>query len=106
MAYYLYMVRCRDASIYAGIAEDVAYRVWEHNAGKIDGCYTQPRRPVQLIYTEEYADRDQAFRRERQLKGWSRAKKEALVKGDLERLRWLSRSYTERLSVHSLRRLD
>ncbi len=97
MAHYFYMIRCRDASIYTGIAGDITYRVWEHNAGVDQRCYTFTRRPVALIHAEEYATKDEAFRRERQVKGWSRAKKEALAGGNFDRLRWLSRSYAERI---------
>ncbi len=101
MSHWVYMLRCRDASYYTGIAEDVEFRVAQHNEGKIEG-YTQTRLPVRVVYTEEYATRLEAFRRERQIKGWSRAKKEALVSGNWDRLRFLSRSYIETASTSSV----
>jgi tRNA/rRNA methyltransferase len=63
-------------------------RIAQHQAGEIVG-YTQTRTPVELVWSERFPDREQAFAAERQIKGWSRAKKEALIKGDWQALRSL-----------------
>lgn len=74
------MLRCSDGSYYVGVASDVAHRVLQHNAGQAV-AYTKERRPVELVYTEECDSYLSARRRERQLKGWSREKKERLIRG-------------------------
>jgi len=86
MAFHLYILRCIDGSYYVGHTEDLAVRFAMHQSGEFGG-YTSKRRPVELAYACEFATRDDAFRCERQVKGWSRAKKEALMRGD-----WLALS--------------
>ena len=80
---FVYMLRYADGSYYVGTATgaDLTKRVAEHNAGVYDG-YISTRRPVQLVWSEYFPQITDAITVERQLKGWSRAKKEALVKGD------------------------
>jgi predicted GIY-YIG superfamily endonuclease len=92
MSFYVYMLRCADGSYYVGHTDDLEKRLAAHQAGDIAG-YTRPRRPVQLIFQEEFPSREDAFLRERQLKGWSRRKKEALVTGDWDDLERLSRAH-------------
>jgi len=75
--WFVYAVRCRDGSIYTGIATDVDRRVREHNAGT-GGAYTRSKRPVQLMFKETYPDRSSALRREAEIKELSRAEKERL----------------------------
>jgi predicted GIY-YIG superfamily endonuclease len=72
------MLRCRDGSFYVGITNDVAIRVEKHNRG-LGPEYTKKRRPVELIWNQEFADRFAARKREVELKGWNRKKKIALV---------------------------
>ena len=84
----VYILRCLGGSLYVGMADDIQRRLSKHKAGAAS-AYTASRRPVCLVYVEHYATRTEAARRERQLKGWSRAKKEALMAGDLELLRRL-----------------
>ena len=84
------MLRCADGSYHVGHTDDLQVRLGAHQAGSVAG-YTQKRRPVTLIWSQEFAERDEAFRAERQIKGWSRAKKEALVEGDWDGLRLLAR---------------
>lgn len=96
MPFYVYILRCRDASYYVGHADDLEVRLAGHQAGSIDG-YTAKRRPVSLVFSQECATRDEAFRLERQVKGWSRAKKEALIAGNYTRLRVLARNYRDTL---------
>ena len=86
---WIYILECKNGEYYVGSTTDVERRLEEHQAG-LGGDFTRKHRPVKLVYKEEYASIEQAFQRERQLHGWSRAKKEALIKGDLERLKELS----------------
>ena len=91
MAFFVYIIRCADGSYYyVGHAENVALRIKTHNDGG-GAKYTFLRRPVTLAYSEPAESKIQAIRRERQIKGWTRAKKEALIAGDLELLKRLSR---------------
>ena len=89
MAFWVYILRCADGSYYTGHTEDLERRMAQHHGGDLPG-YTQTRRPVTLIYCEDAPTRLEALTVERRIKGWSRAKKEALAAGDWERLRWLS----------------
>lgn len=87
---YVYILRCGDGSLYVGTTRNLSVRVKAHNDGR-GAAYTFKRRPVRLIYSETFISEDQAIRRERQLKSWSRAKKEALVADDLHSLKRLSK---------------
>ena len=91
MAFSLYLLVCADGSYYAGHTDDLPNRLDPHYQGTVPG-YTQRRRPVRLVLVEEYATRMEALARERQIKGWSRAKKTALVKQDWPRIIELARS--------------
>src|SRR5579872_2390490 len=71
------MVLCSDASYYTGITNDVEIRVHQHNDGIDRFCYTYTRRPVQLAYAAEFTDPNEAIRWEKQIKCWSRAKRDA-----------------------------
>jgi putative endonuclease len=97
---FVYMLRCNDGSYYVGSARGdwnaLERRVNEHNAGTYEG-YTKSRRPVELVYHEEFQRITDAIAAERQLKGWSRAKKEALIKGDWKLISELARNHTEHL---------
>ena len=87
----VYMLRCSDASYYVGSTKQaLEARVWEHNNLPIDS-YTARRRPVTLVFCESYDRITDAIARERQIKGWSRRKKEALITLDYEGLPALSR---------------
>ena len=87
---FTYIVRCVDDTLYVGHSEDLASREQAHNVGK-GSKYTAARRPVRMVYAEEYASAERAIARERQLKRWSREKKEALILGDRAALRCLGR---------------
>ncbi|MDR3708997.1 MAG: GIY-YIG nuclease family protein [Capsulimonadaceae bacterium] len=91
--YSVYILRCRDGTYYVGSTRDVAERLARHNEGRA-ATYTAIRRPVVLVYSEDHSDQLAAIRRERQLKGWSHAKRDALVRGDYEKLKELSRRRT------------
>lgn len=89
----LYMLRCRDGSYYVGHTDDLDKRIQEHEDGTCGG-YTATRRPVELVFVDEFATREDALARERQLKGWRRAKKEALIRHDWDKLKVLARRYS------------
>jgi len=90
MSFWAYILRCSDGSYYVGHTDDLTARVGAHQSGLIDG-YTQKRLPVTLVWSQDFPNRDQAFRAERRIKGWSRAKKEALIRADWEAIQLLSR---------------
>lgn len=81
MSFWAYMLRCADGSFYVGHTDDLDARIGQHQSGLIPG-YTQMRRPLTLVWSEEFPERDQAFSAERQIKGWSRLKKQALIEGN------------------------
>jgi len=85
---HVYIVRCRDNALYIGTTSDLAQRIARHNRGA--GCgFTAIRRPVSLVFSESFETRQQASARERQIKRWTRAKKEALIDGDVALLKRL-----------------
>ena len=85
MPHYIYMLICADDTYYVGLTTDLERRLEEHQSGSIKG-YTRSRRPVQLVWSAEVPTQNDAFLLERQIKGWSRAKKEALVRRDWDEL--------------------
>jgi len=89
--FWMYILRCRDASYYVGHTDDLEKRVSDHKAGGIS-VYTRKRRQVELVFCDSFPTREEALARERQVKGWSRAKKEALINGNWERLSRLARN--------------
>ena len=78
--YYVYILQCSDGSYYVGHTNNLHRRVTDHNAG-IASRYTRDRTPARLLFSEPLPTRDEAVRRERQIKNWTRAKKEALIRG-------------------------
>ncbi|MHA1538313.1 MAG: helical backbone metal receptor [Alphaproteobacteria bacterium] len=85
------ILRCNDARYYVGTARgDLEHRIAEHNAGSLGG-YTASRRPVTLVWSQEFEDPAEAIAAERRIKGWRRAKKEALIAGEFDRLPVLSK---------------
>ena len=86
---YTYILQCANGQYYVGSTTDIEQRLREHQAG-IGANFTRKHLPVKLVYVEDFASIELAFARERQLHGWSRAKKEALIKGELDSLRSLS----------------
>lgn len=88
--YYVYILCCRDNSLYVGVTSDVERRLTEHNAGKYPEAYTYIRRPVTLVFCQEFTEPNQAIEFEKKIKKWSRAKKQALIDGDFDRLQNLS----------------
>ncbi|MFH0776292.1 MAG: GIY-YIG nuclease family protein [Patescibacteria group bacterium] len=78
MSFYFYLARCSDESLYAGFCVNLKNRERAHNEGK-GAKYTRARRPVKIVYSEEFSSRTEAMRREAQIKNWSRIKKENLI---------------------------
>lgn len=90
--YYVYILKCSDNSYYTGITNDLSRRVNEHNDGINLSCYTYIRRPVQLVFSSEFTDVTLAILFEKQVKGWSRKKKEAVINGEWHLLPDLSKN--------------
>ena len=87
---WVYILKCSDDSYYTGSTNNLERRLEQHNKGE-GANHTKNRLPVELIYFEEYSRIGKAFHREKQIQGWSRKKKEALIRGDYKRLVELSR---------------
>lgn len=90
--YYVYIVKCSDNSYYTGLTNDVERRVNEHNSGLNPESYTHIRRPVELVFCYEFNDVNQAIIFEKQIKGWSRKKKEAIINDNWNLLPELSKN--------------
>ena len=92
--FFVYLLRCADGTYYAGHTDELERRVAQHQAGEVEG-YTHERRPVELVWSQETGSRDEALSAERRIKGWGRAKKEALIAGDwgaIKRHAWGTRN--------------
>ena len=85
----MYILKCSDNSFYTGSTKDLRRRFLQHQNGE-GANYTKKRLPVELVYFEEYSRIDTAFYREKQIQGWCRKKKEALIKGELTEIHMLS----------------
>lgn len=79
MTWHVYLLRCADGSLYAGITTDLERRVAEHNTGKTGAKYTRARRPVILVWSQSATDRSLASRAEHALRTLSRREKESLI---------------------------
>jgi len=88
--YYVYILRCADNSLYTGITSNIERRIIEHNEGKYPEAYTFKKRPVTLVFYQDFTEPNQAIYFEKKLKKWSKAKKEALIKGDFDLLQTLA----------------
>jgi putative endonuclease len=95
IAAWVYMLRCSDGSYYVGSArgETLDKRMAEHQSGALGG-YTSTRRPVELVWSEWFQSITDAIAVERQIKGWNRAKKQALIAGDYDKLPELAKRRT------------
>jgi LAO/AO transport system kinase len=90
----VYLLRCSDGSYYTGHTDELERRIGQHQAGEVPG-YTHDKRPVVLAWSQETATREEALAAEMQIKGWSRSKKEALIRGDwaaIQRHAWGTRN--------------
>lgn len=93
----MYILLCADGSYYTGSTNDLERRILQHQEGE-GSNHTKKRLPIRLIYFEEYERIDLAFYREKQVQGWSRKKKEALINGNPELLPQLAIAYRDLLS--------
>ncbi|AJR25523.1 MULTISPECIES: GIY-YIG nuclease family protein [Sphingobium] len=97
MPFWTYMLHCADRSFYTGHTDNLETRIAQHEAGAIPG-HTQNRRPIKLVWSQEFGTRMEALEAERQIKGWSRAKKLALIREDWTLISTLARSNQEKES--------
>ncbi|TPG12321.1 GIY-YIG nuclease family protein [Sphingomonas oligophenolica] len=100
MAFWAYLLRCGDGSFYAGHCDNLESRIGAHRSGR-GSDYTARRQPVWFAWAQDFPSRLEALEAERRIKGWSHAKKEALVAGDWERLSQLARACGTRPSTSS-----
>src|SRR4051795_5021130 len=91
MSFWCYMLHCADRSFYVGHTDDLDVRIAQHLSGEFGG-YTSTRLPVKFVWADEFPSRYEALCAERQIEGWSRAKKLALIRGDWELVSLLARS--------------
>ena len=82
---YMYILLCADGSYYTGSTTNLDIRIAQHLSG-VGSNYTRKHKPIKLLYTEEYNRIEDAFLREKQIQGWSRRKKEALIRGEFDKL--------------------
>jgi putative endonuclease len=88
--FHCYILKCADGTYYVGHTDDMEKRAAQHQSGAFTG-YTYKRRPVELMWNDAFQTRDDAKAAEKQIKGWSRAKKEALIRGDWDRVSELAK---------------
>jgi putative endonuclease len=93
--YYVYILECSDKSYYTGMTSDLEKRLVQHQEGKTFDGYTSKRRPLKLVWHVECNDPNDAIRIEKQIKGWSRRKKEAIIENNYEDLVEFSKNYKE-----------
>ena len=89
--YFVYIVKCSDDSYYTGVTSNLEKRIAEHNSGLIKG-YTSKRLTIELVYSNRFNNVNDAIRSEKQIKGWRREKKEALIQQNFEALVKLSKT--------------
>jgi predicted GIY-YIG superfamily endonuclease len=92
---FVYILKCADGSYYAGSTVDLELRMAQHQTGHFKG-YTSSRLPVQLVWQQEFPTTHDAFVTERQIKGWTRMKKEALIRADFEAIHEIVRQERKR----------
>jgi len=94
--YTVYILLCGDGAYYVGVTNDLNRRIQEHQNGDNTKAYTYSRKPLKLVFQEHFNDINQAIAFEKQVKGWRREKKEALIRGEWNKLPELSQNYTEK----------
>ncbi len=93
-SFYVYILRCIDDTFYIGVTNNLDRRISEHSNGLNNRCYTYKRRPIIVCATFEFNDINYAIAFEKQIKRWSRAKKEALIKNDYDLISKLAQRYS------------
>lgn len=96
--YYVYILKCNDGSFYTGVTSNLELRIVQHNSNEFEG-YTKSRRPVRLVFHSAFSQIKDAIESEKQIKGWSRSKKKALIAGDFEKLKMLSKRHASTSSA-------
>lgn len=94
--FWIYILQCSDGSYYTGHTENLEIRLASHQSGNVIG-YTSTRLPVKLMFSQALTTREEAISAERQIKGWSRAKKEAMMQGDWQRVSELAKSSNNKI---------
>jgi len=84
MSYAIYVIKCSDGTYCTGLTKELDARSQEHQTGTHPDAYTFSRRPIELVWSEVAGSYQEAFQWEHQIKGWSKAKKEALIRGDID----------------------
>lgn len=92
MSFWVYILLCADKSYYTGHTDNLEKRIGEHETGAFPNCYTFKRRPLRLVFSQACATREEALAAEQQIKGWSRKKKEAMMRGDWAEVSRLAKS--------------
>jgi putative endonuclease len=92
MSFWVYILRCSDGSYYTGHTDNLDNRITQHHVGTIMSCYTFDKRPLQLVFSQDFQTREEALASERQIKGWSRKKKEAMMQGNWHEVSRLAKS--------------
>jgi putative endonuclease len=92
MSFWVYILRCSDSSYYTGHTDNLEQRIAQHHAGAFTTCYTFKRRPLELVFSQDFPTREVALASEQQIKGWSRKKKEAMMRGDWAEVSRLAKS--------------
>ncbi|MFL6749395.1 MAG: GIY-YIG nuclease family protein [Sphingomicrobium sp.] len=98
MQFWVYLLRCSDGSYYAGHTDNLEARLWQHQQG-LGGDWTRRRLPVELVWCGDTPTREEALAFERRIKGWTRAKKEALIAGNWGEIGRLARPHHDRPST-------
>jgi len=83
---YVYILKCADDTYYTGVTSNLEQRLFQHSTGFYKNSYTSKRRPITLMFYAEFTDITIAIAKEKQVKKWSRAKKEALINGEFDSL--------------------
>jgi len=92
MSFWVYILKCHDGSYYTGHTDNLEMRVAQHKNRTFPTCYTATRLPVELVFSQELPTREEALAAEQQIKGWSRKKKEAMMRGDWDEVSRLSQN--------------
>ena len=92
MSFWAYILKCRDGSYYTGHTDNIEMRIEQHKQRHFPDCYTASRLPVELVFTQPHTTREEALAAERQIKGWSRKKKEAMMRGDWQEVSRLAQN--------------
>ena len=98
MPYVVYILECSDDTYYTGTASDLSQRLLQHQEGAVHSSYAYSRRPIKLVWTSDETEYySEVLRWERQIKGWSRAKKKALIRNDFDAIHEVVKAEREKI---------